>query len=126
MGVTSLMDLISTPAACKARMADSRPEPGPLTRMSRERRPESLATVAAAEAGCWAAEGVPFHVRDGHVRVVEGGVDVGHAVDDVTLLLLGLLGARLLGRDGGSGGGNRLGHSIPSSTAWWGRRPWGG
>src|ERR1051325_743441 len=69
---------------------------------------------------------VPFHVRDGHVRVVEGGVDVGHAVHDVALLLLGLLGARLLDRDGGGGGGNRLGHSIPSSTAWWGRRPWGG
>src|SRR6185295_13572355 len=54
------MDLISTPAACKARMADSRPEPGPLTRMSRERRPESLATVAAAEAACCAAKGVPL------------------------------------------------------------------
>src|SRR6185295_8460606 len=60
IGVTSLMDLISTPAACKARMADSRPEPGPLTRMSRERRPESLATVAAADAACWAAKGVPL------------------------------------------------------------------
>src|SRR5882762_8400138 len=54
------MDLISTPAACRARMADSRPEPGPLTRMSRERRPESLATVAAVEAACWAAKGVPL------------------------------------------------------------------
>src|SRR5687768_10515260 len=60
MGVTSRMDLISTPAACKALMADSRPLPGPLTRMSRERRPESLAAVAAAEAACWAANGVPF------------------------------------------------------------------
>src|SRR5712691_12020262 len=57
---------------------------------------------------------VAFHVGDGHVRVVEGGVDVGHAVDDVALLLLGLLGARLLGRDDGSGGGYGIGHSIPS------------
>src|SRR5258708_14342264 len=54
------MDLISMPAACRARMADSRPEPGPLTRMSSERRPESLATVAAAEEACWAAKGVPL------------------------------------------------------------------
>src|SRR5438874_8077692 len=54
------MDLISTPAACRARMADSRPDPGPLTRMSSERRPESLAAVAAAEAACWAAKGVPL------------------------------------------------------------------
>src|SRR5450432_2491994 len=54
------MDLISTPAACRARMADSRPDPGPLTRMSSERRPESLATAAAVDAACWAANGVPL------------------------------------------------------------------
>src|SRR5712691_53099 len=60
MGVTSLIDLISTPAACRARTDDSRPEPGPLTRMSSERRPESLAALAAAEAACWAAKGVPL------------------------------------------------------------------
>src|SRR6185369_5086390 len=60
IGVTSRMDLISTPAACRARMADSRPLPGPFTRMSRERRPESLAAVAAADAACWAANGVPL------------------------------------------------------------------
>src|SRR6266496_273739 len=60
MGVTSRMDLISTPAACRARMADSRPLPGPLTRMSSDRRPPSLAAVAAAVAACWAAKGVPL------------------------------------------------------------------
>src|SRR6185369_1556812 len=60
IGVTSRMDLISTPAACRARMADSRPLPGPLTRMSSERRPESLAAVAAAAAACCAANGVPL------------------------------------------------------------------
>ena len=54
-----MMDLISMPAACMARMADSRPLPGPLTRMSTERRPDSLALVHAAVAACWAAKGVP-------------------------------------------------------------------
>src|SRR5262245_41734131 len=54
------MDFTSTPAAWMARMADSRPLPGPLTRMSTERSPESFATVAAPEAACWAAKGVPF------------------------------------------------------------------
>src|SRR5712691_4382716 len=54
------MDLISIPAACRARLADSRPEPGPFTRMSSERSPESLATVAAVDAACCAANGVPL------------------------------------------------------------------
>src|SRR5262245_5888928 len=54
------MLLISTPAACSARIADSRPLPGPLTRMSSERSPESLAAVAQAEAACCAAKGVPL------------------------------------------------------------------
>ena len=53
------MDLISTPEACSARIADSRPLPGPLTRTSAERKPESLADAAAAEAACCAAKGVP-------------------------------------------------------------------
>src|SRR5512134_4019341 len=60
MGVTSLMDLISIPAACSARMADSRPLPGPLTRMSIERRPCSRAEPAAVVAACCAANGVPL------------------------------------------------------------------
>src|SRR5688572_22669169 len=54
------MDLISTPAACRARMADSRPLPGPFTRMSSDRRPESLAVAATVVAACWAANGVPL------------------------------------------------------------------
>src|SRR5688572_10576085 len=41
-------------------MADSRPLPGPLTRMSIDRRPCSLAAVAQAMAACWAAKGVPL------------------------------------------------------------------
>src|SRR5947209_8370898 len=35
MGVTSRIAFTSNPAAAKARIADSRPEPGPLTRTSR-------------------------------------------------------------------------------------------
>src|SRR5208282_963219 len=38
-GVTSLMVRTSMPAAASARIADSRPEPGPETRTSTERRP---------------------------------------------------------------------------------------
>src|SRR5687767_4987677 len=60
MGVTSRIDLISTPVACSARIADSRPLPGPLTRMSHERSPDSLAAVAQAVAACCAAKGVPL------------------------------------------------------------------
>src|SRR5688572_1062920 len=39
IGVTSRMDFTSIPIVCSARMADSRPEPGPFTRTSTERRP---------------------------------------------------------------------------------------
>ena len=43
MGVVSLMDLMSSPLAWSARMADSRPAPGPVTRTSTERTPFSFA-----------------------------------------------------------------------------------
>src|SRR6185436_17617690 len=39
MGVTSRMDFTSIPTVCSARIADSRPDPGPLTLTSTERRP---------------------------------------------------------------------------------------
>src|SRR5665213_4476637 len=58
MGVTSLMVVISKPMACKARMADSRPEPGPLTRTSTSRIPCDIAWRAASWATCWAAKAV--------------------------------------------------------------------
>ena len=48
MGVTSLMDFTSMPAACRARTADSRPAPGPLTSTSTDRIPASLAEHADA------------------------------------------------------------------------------
>ena len=60
MGVTSLMDFTSMPAACRARMADSRPAPGPLTMTSTERTPVSLALLPAFCAATWAAKGVPL------------------------------------------------------------------
>src|SRR5262249_2566284 len=60
IGVTSLMDFTSIPAAARARMADSRPEPGPFTRTSRLRIPCSRAWFAAFMAACCAANGVPL------------------------------------------------------------------
>ena len=54
------MERTSSPAAARARTADSRPEPGPLTRTSTERRPWSRAWLAAFMAACWAANGVPL------------------------------------------------------------------
>ena len=60
IGVMSRIDFTSTPAAVKARMADSRPLPGPWMRTSTDLSPWSLALVAAVVAACWAAKGVPF------------------------------------------------------------------
>src|SRR5205814_10213974 len=60
MGVTSLIDLMSSPDAARARMADSRPAPGPLTFTSTERMPCSCANCAAFWAATCAANGVPL------------------------------------------------------------------
>src|SRR5438105_13926908 len=60
IGVTSLIFRTSMPAAASARTADSRPDPGPLTRTSTVRSPLSLALFAAVRAACWAANGVPL------------------------------------------------------------------
>ena len=56
----SLIDRTSIPAAANARIADSRPDPGPLTRTSTERTPWSRAMFAAFDAACCAANGVPL------------------------------------------------------------------
>ncbi len=58
--MTSLMDLTSIPAVDSARTADSRPEPGPDTRTSTVRRPDSFALFAAVKEACCAANGVPL------------------------------------------------------------------
>src|SRR5256885_7572553 len=52
------MALIERPAACRAVIADSRPEPGPLTRTSISLRPNLLAFSAQVSAARWAANGV--------------------------------------------------------------------
>src|SRR5579864_2282030 len=57
-GVTSSIALTDRPAACRAVMADSRPEPGPLTRTSISLRPNLVARSAAVSAARWAAKGV--------------------------------------------------------------------
>src|SRR5262244_1619134 len=46
------------PAACKARSADSRPDPGPATSTSRVRMPCSWALRATSSPATWAAYGV--------------------------------------------------------------------
>src|SRR5438270_6247372 len=60
IGVTSLIVFTSRPAAARARIADSRPDPGPFTRTSTERMPWSRAWLAALLAACCAANGVPL------------------------------------------------------------------
>ena len=58
MGVTSRMKATRNPTALMARMADSRPEPGPFTRMPTVRMPQSMALRAAVSAAFCAAKGV--------------------------------------------------------------------
>src|SRR5580692_4011201 len=60
IGVTSLIARTSIPAVDNARTADSRPEPGPLTRTSTTRNPVSDALLAAVMEACCAANGVPL------------------------------------------------------------------
>src|SRR6516162_7597078 len=59
-GVTSRIERTSSPDDAKARTADSRPEPGPLTTTSTLRMPWSRAWLAAFAAACCAANGVPL------------------------------------------------------------------
>jgi hypothetical protein len=57
-GVTSSIEAIRKPAAWRADIADSRPEPGPLTLISTSRTPLRIAVLAHREAACEAANGV--------------------------------------------------------------------
>src|SRR5438046_2519773 len=52
------MAFTDRPAACKAVIADSRPEPGPFTRTSISLRPNFDAFSAQVSAARWAANGV--------------------------------------------------------------------
>src|SRR5690554_1566504 len=54
------MDVMVKPADCKARSADSRPEPGPQTSTSSVRMLCSWALRAQSSAATWAAKGVDF------------------------------------------------------------------
>ena len=56
--MTSRMLITLRPAAWRARIAASRPLPGPLTKTSTWRRPCSIARRAAPSAAIWAAKGV--------------------------------------------------------------------
>src|SRR5262245_33368099 len=58
MGVTSRMERTFMPALCTARIAASRPGPGPLTNRSASCIPKSIAVLAAAWAAIRAANGV--------------------------------------------------------------------
>ena len=49
-----MISITSIPLVCRVRMADSRPEPGPATRTSTCRRPQSFALLAAVIDACWA------------------------------------------------------------------------
>ena len=55
IGVTSRIEVTAKPTACNARNADSRPEPGPLTSISRVRMPCSMAFRPASSAATCAA-----------------------------------------------------------------------
>src|SRR5690606_35463396 len=57
-GVMSEMLEILIPSAFRARIEDSRPGPGPLTRTSRVLIPYSCAVPPADSAATWAAKGV--------------------------------------------------------------------
>src|SRR5690242_4002487 len=58
IGVTSRIAVTARPTACSARRADSRPEPGPRTSISRVRMPCSIALRPAFSAAICAAKGV--------------------------------------------------------------------
>src|SRR5207253_7426292 len=60
IGVVSRMVVTRIPALLIARIADSRPLPGPFTRTSHCCMPDSIALRAASYAACCAANGVPL------------------------------------------------------------------
>ena len=60
IGVTSRMDVTSSPADCKDLTAASLPAPGPLTQTSTLLTPDSKAILAVASAAIPAANGVLF------------------------------------------------------------------
>ena len=105
IGVTSRIDVTMKPAACSARSADSRPDPGPETSTSSVRMPCSCALRAASSArhlrgirGGLARtlephrasrrprDRIALRIRDGDHRIVERRRDVSHARHDILAL----------------------------------------
>src|SRR6185436_2936604 len=102
-GVTSAMLVILKPSAFNARIADSRPGPGPLIRTSRFLTPHSCASLPACSPAICAANGVDLReplkpaeplvahdsalpsIGDGDDGVVEGSVNVGDAFRHIFL-----------------------------------------
>ena len=60
IGVVSRIEVTRIPACVSARIADSRPPPGPFTLTSTSRIPASVAFRAHSDEACCAAKGVPF------------------------------------------------------------------
>src|SRR4051812_49788448 len=61
-GVTSSIALIDRPEACRAVMALSRPEPGPLTLTSTSLTPYFVAVAAPGSAARWGGDGGLFRL----------------------------------------------------------------
>ena len=84
-----MIDLTSSPEACRARMADSRPAPGPLTSTSTERIPTSFTLPPAFCAATWAAKGVPLREPLNPIRPAddqERRLPSGSAIETIVLL----------------------------------------
>src|SRR5262245_45048330 len=88
IGVTSRIDLTSMPTVCSARMADSRPEPGPFTRTSTLRKPYVLAVLPALIAACVAAKGVPL--RD-PLNPIPPALDQAMTLPSVSVIVIWVL-----------------------------------
>src|SRR5206468_8062155 len=70
-------------------MADSRPDPGPLTRTSTTRNPTSFALDAAVIDACWAANGVPLRdPRNPNEPALDHEIVLPSGSEIVTIVLL--------------------------------------
>src|SRR5277367_6484668 len=89
MGVTSTIDVISRPIAWRARMALSRPRPGPETRMTTSFRPCDIALRAASWATIWAAYAVDLREpRKLHLPALDHAITwpLGSVIETIVLL----------------------------------------
>src|SRR5207302_2177686 len=88
-GVTSSIALTVSPAACSAVIADSRPEPGPLTFTSISFMPNFCARSAQISAARWAANGVLLRLPLKPTVPAEAKQSVSPLVSEmVTMVLL--------------------------------------